>query len=401
MKMRKSAPSGVLEILRLLVVVFCAGIGYEVAHHIDSGTNVLGPFNGVVVGVIVGSGLGYVFGGVLGRTAVSAVGRTEQSLRQVSAEQLVASSFGGVIGLLIGAGVSWWVFLLIDPFFAFPLFGFVVAVMGLLGYRLGGGRREEMLSLYAHQAGMGPRPKAISSLPRILDTSVAIDARILDVVRAGFMHGTVLVPSPVLGELQGMADSGDDVRRAKGRRGLELLEALRREPGVTVEVLEDDVIAVPEVDAKLVRLCLDRQLPLITLDTNLAKAASLAGVQVLNLHALALALRPPVSAGDDVVVQLQRAGKEPGQAVGYLDDGTMVVAERARDRIGAEVALRVTSVLTTANGRMVFAQPVEPDPPRLRASELAADSRPAISGHPVPTSHPAPAGRPRRGTGPS
>jgi uncharacterized protein YacL len=355
---KKSAPSGVLEVLRLLVVVFCAGIGYQVAHHLDSDKTVLGPFNGVVVGVIIGSGLGYVIGGVLSRTAVSAVGRTEQSLRQVSAEQLVASSFGGVIGLLVGAGCAWWVFLVIDPFFAFPLFGFVVAVMGLLGYRLGSGRREEMLRLFAHQAGMGPRPQAISNLPRIVDTSVAIDARILDVVRAGFLHGTMLVPSPVLGELQGMADSGDDVRRAKGRRGLELLEALRRESAVNVEVLDDEVLGVPEVDAKLVRLCLDRGLPLLTLDTNLARAASLAGVKVLNLHALALALRPPVSAGDDVVVHLLRAGKEPGQAVGYLDDGTMVVAERARDRIGAEVAVRVTSVLTTANGRMVFAQPV-------------------------------------------
>jgi uncharacterized protein YacL len=358
MMAKKSAPSGVLEILRLLVVVFCAGIGYEVAHHLDSDKTVLGPFNGVVVGVIVGSGLGYVIGGVLGRSAVSAVGRTEQSLRQVSAEQLVASSFGGVIGLLVGAGVAWWVFLVIDPFFAFPLFGFVVAVMGLLGYRLGAGRREEMLRLFAHQAGMGPRPQAISTLPRIVDTSVAIDARVLDVVRAGFLHGTMLVPSPVLGELQAMADSGDDIRRAKGRRGLELLEALRREAAVNVEVLDDEVLGVAEVDAKLVRLCLDRGLPLLTLDTNLARAASLAGVQVLNLHALALALRPPVSAGDDVVVHLLRNGKEPGQAIGYLDDGTMVVAERARDRIGAEVAVRVTSVLTTANGRMVFAQPI-------------------------------------------
>jgi uncharacterized protein YacL len=378
MMAKKSAPSGVLEILRLLVVVFCAGIGYEVAHHLDSDKTVLGPFNGVVVGVIIGSGLGYVIGGVLGRTAVSAVGRTEQSLRQVSAEQLVASSFGGVIGLLVGAGVAWWVFLVIDPFFAFPLFGFVVAVMGLLGYRLGAGRREEMLRLFAHQAGMGPRPQAVSNLPRIVDTSVAIDARILDVVRAGFLHGTMLVPSPVLGELQAMADSGDDTRRAKGRRGLELLEALRRESAVNVEVLDDEVLGVPEVDAKLVRLCLDRGLPLLTLDTNLARAASLAGVKVLNLHALALALRPPVSAGDDVVVHLLRNGKEPGQAIGYLDDGTMVVAERARDRIGAEVAVRVTSVLTTANGRMVFAQPVTPSGAAHDDSTSAARAAAAI-----------------------
>ena len=266
-------------------------------------------------------------------------------------------AFGGVVGV----GISWWVFLVVAPALAFPLFGFVVVVMAVLGYRMGAIRREDMLRLFGSHAGMAPRPLAVSSLPRILDTSVAIDGRVLDVARAGFLHGTLLVPSPVLGELQGLADAGDDSRRAKGRRGLATLEALKREPGLTLEVLEDDVPAVAEVDAKLVRLCLDRQVPLLTLDTNLAKVAALAGVHVMNLHGLALALRPPVSAGDDVVVHLLRAGKEPGQAVGYLDDGTMVVAERSRDRIGDEVEIRVTSVLTTANGRMVFGQPVAAD----------------------------------------
>jgi uncharacterized protein YacL len=358
MAAKKRAPSGVVDVLRLLVILFFAGLGYQVSGHIDSGRSVLGPFNGVMVGVIIGSGLGYVLGGVLGRTTVTVVSRTEHTLRQASAEELVAGSFGGVIGVLVGAGVTWWIFLLLQPFLAFPLFGFVVLVMGYLGYRLGGSRREEMLGMFASRAGMGPRPSAISNLPRILDTSVAIDGRILDVVRAGFLHGLVLVPSPVLAELQGLADAGDDTRRSKGRRGLGILEALKREPGVTVEVLEDEVPGVAEVDAKLVRLCLDRKLPLLTLDTNLANAAALAGVHVMNLHALTLAMRPAVSAGDDVFVHLMRAGKEAGQAVGYLDDGTMVVAERSRDRIGDEILVHVTSVLTTANGRMVFGQPV-------------------------------------------
>ena len=122
-------------------------------------------------------------------------------------------------------------------------------------------------------------------------------------------------------------------------------------------MLEDDVPAVPEVDAKLVRLCLDRGAALLTLDTNLARVAALAGVRVMNLHALAQALRPPVTAGDEVPVLLTKPGKEPGQGVGYLDDGTMVVVERARDSVGREVTVLVTSVLTTANGRMVFGRP--------------------------------------------
>ena len=138
----------------------------------------------------------------------------------------------------------------------------------------------------------------------------------------------MLVPQPVLDELQGLADAGDDLRRAKGRRGLEMLEALKREPGVDLEVLDDMAPGVPEVDGKLIRPPWTGW-ALLTLDTNLARVASLAGVRVINLHALALAMRPPVVAGDEVSVLLIKAGKEPGQAVGYLDDGTMVVVERA------------------------------------------------------------------------
>jgi uncharacterized protein YacL len=247
--------------------------------------------------------------------------------------------------------------LLDKPLLTFPIFAFVLVALGLLGYRLGSARREAVLGMFGDRVGQAERPVPAVALPRVMDTSVAIDGRIIDVVRAGFMHGRMMVPAPVLGELQGLADAGDPVRRAKGRRGLEVLDTLRREPGVDVEVLDDEVPAVPEVDAKLVRICLDRGAALLTLDTNLARVAALAGVRVMNLHALALALRPPVSAGDEVAVLLIKAGKEPGQAVGYLDDGTMVVAERSRDDIGQESLVRVTSVLTTANGRMVFAKP--------------------------------------------
>lgn len=352
---------GVVELLRLLAVVFFAGLGYELARIIDDSTdNVLGPFNAIAVGVILGSGLGYVLGGVLGRTTVNTVDRVELSLRETTAESLIAGAIGLVLGVLLAAGVSLPILLLIrEPFIAFPLVGFVLIVLGLSGYNIGKAKRDGVLALFGDRAGMAPRTPALAALPRIVDSSIAIDGRVLDVVRAGFLHGTMLICAPVLAELQGLADAGDDVRRARGRKGLATLEALRREPHVEVEVIDDEVPAVHEVDAKLVRLCIDRQVALLTLDTNLAKAASLAGVQVLNLHALAQALRPPVTAGDDVTVLLLKAGKEPGQAVGYLDDGTMVVSERSRERLGSEVKLRVTSVLTTANGRLVFAHPTD------------------------------------------
>jgi uncharacterized protein YacL len=358
-------PSVVVELLRLFVVVFFAGVGYYVAGLVadDDGEPVLGAISVVGLGLILGSALGYVLGGVLGRGTVVAVRHAEAGLRGTSAEQIVAGVVGAVIGVLVAIGVTWPIFLINVPILTIPAFGFVVVTLGLLGYRLGTAKRESVLGMFGARVGMAERPVPASAVPRILDTSVAVDGRILDVVRSGFLHGTMLVPTPVLGELQGLADAGDDHRRGRGRRGLEVLESLRREPGVDVEVLEEEVPSVPEVDAKLVRLALDRDAPLVTLDSNLARVASLAGVRVMNLHALALALRPPVSAGDDVKVLLIKPGKEPGQAVGYLDDGTMVVAERAREAVGRELTVSVTSVLTTANGRMVFARPsAEPAP---------------------------------------
>jgi uncharacterized protein YacL len=356
---RPHGSGGVVELYRLLIVVFFAGLGYEVARRYGSPERLLGPFNGVSIGVIIGSGLGYVLGGVLGRSTLSAVDRTTEALRDTSAEELVAGGVGLTCGVLLAGGIAWPLFFLPQPYLAFPLFLFVVAALGALGFRLGTAKRRDVLAMFGGHAGMARPVPTFSSLPRVLDTSVAVDGRILDVVRAGFLDGQMLVPTPVLAELQGLADAADPTRRSRGRRGLDVLAALRREPAVELEVLDDDVPAVPEVDAKLVRICLDRPAALVTLDTNLAKVAALAGVRVLNLHALALALRPPVVAGDDVPVALLKAGRDPGQAVGYLDDGTMVVAEGARDRIGAEVLVRVTSVLTTANGRMVFGRPVD------------------------------------------
>ncbi|HVF19483.1 MAG TPA: hypothetical protein VNA14_04485 [Mycobacteriales bacterium] len=369
---RRKSPSAVVELLRLLAVVFFAGIGFELGNSLsDSDLAILGPLNGVAIGVIVGSGVGYVMGGVLGRTTVTTVDRTALSLREVSVESLVSGIIGLLVGVIGAAAVGLPLFLIPDTFISVPLYTLLIVVIGMLGFRVGQYKRGEMLGLFGARAGMAPRQLATSLRPRLVDSSVAIDGRILDVVRAGFLHGTMVVCAPVLAELQGLADAADDTRRSRGRRGLEALESLRREPGVEIEVWDDDVPSVAEVDAKLVRLCIDKEAALLTLDTNLAKAAALAGVRVLNMHALTLALRPVVQAGDDVSVLLIKPGKETGQAVGYLDDGTMVVAENSRSKVGSETTVRVTSVLTTANGRMVFASPLTnpgtlaPTPERL------------------------------------
>jgi uncharacterized protein YacL len=374
------APAAVIEALRVMTVVFFAGAGYSIGSEVGPDDAFLGALNGTGVGVVLGTAIGYVLGGVLARGTARTAETARVRLRTVSADTLVAGAVGLAVGVLLGAGVAWPVFFLPHAYLSFPLFGFVVVVLGYFGFVLGASKRDGVLALFGERAGLAPRVVAAAALPRVVDTSIAIDGRIVDVIRAGFLHGQLLVPTPVLAELQGLADAGDDVRRAKGRRGLEVLEQLQREPFVDVETLELDVPGVHEVDAKLVRICLDRGAALLTLDTNLAKAAALAGVRVLNLHALALSLRPPVVAGEDVTVSLLKSGKEPGQAVGYLDDGSMVVVERARERVGSEASVRVTSVVTTANGRLVFGRLSDDDAPApatLRSRRPSPASMPA------------------------
>jgi uncharacterized protein YacL len=358
---RSRPPEGLIEVLRLFTVIFFAGLGYETSRFFtDRGhSDVLGPFNGLAVAIIVGSGLGYVVGGIFGRTIATTADRTEAALREVSADTLLAGALGLVCGVLTGAGIAWPLFFVPDPLIAMPLFGVVVAVLGYLGFRVGAAKRDGVLAMFGNRTGVAPRLGAPVILPQVVDSSVAIDGRIVDVVRAGFLGGRLIVTQAVLDELQGLADSGDNMRRARGRRGLEVLQTLQREPAVDITPVDDSHPEIPEVDAKLVRLCLDEGYCLLTLDTNLAKAASIAGARVLNLHALSLALRPPVVAGEDVTVQLIKAGREPGQGVGYLDDGTMVVVEQGRRLVGQDISVRVTSVVTTANGRLVFAHPTD------------------------------------------
>jgi uncharacterized protein YacL len=353
---KRRTPNTLVEVLRLLTVVFFIGLGVEVgqvsSHHLHNIS--LGPFRGAGLGVIVGSGIGYVLGGILGRTAASTADRTEAVLREVTADTLLAGSFGALVGALIAMVTSWPLFFIPGLALATSLFGIVVVLVAYVGFRVGASKRDEVLAVIGFRTGVMPRRPSASALIKLLDTSVAIDGRIVDVVRAGFVHGRVVVIQPVLDELDRLAKLSDPTRRARGRRGLEVLETLRREPFVDLDVMPDPQPDTEEVDLKLVRTCLDLDYALLTLDTNLAKSAAVSGVSVLNLHALSIALRPPVVVGEDVTVQVTKPGREDGQGVGYLDDGTMVVVERGRSLVGKDVTVRVSSVVLTANGRLVF-----------------------------------------------
>jgi uncharacterized protein YacL len=196
----------------------------------------------------------------------------------------------------------------------------------------------------------------------VLDTSVIVDGRIADVAEAGFVGGTLIVPRMVVRELQMLADGSDPIRRNRGRRGFDVLERLRRSTAVRVVMDEGDVAAGGEVDAALVALARLRGARLLTNDAALGRVASLAGVATGNLNDLAGALRSSALPGEALLVQVSREGKEPGQGVAYLDDGTMVVVENGKRHLGQALDVVVTSVLPTSAGRMIFARPRADDP---------------------------------------
>lgn len=191
---------------------------------------------------------------------------------------------------------------------------------------------------------------------KILDTSVIIDGRILEICETQFIDGTLLIPRFVLNELQHIADSTELLRRNKGRRGFDILRSLQNSPSIDVEIIEEDVTHLTEVDAKLVHLARKYLAKIITNDLNLNKVAELQGVTVLNINELANAIRPIVVAGEIIQVHLQKVGKEPNQGVGYLDDGTMVIVEDGKSHIGQTLEVVVTQMLRTSTGQMIFAR---------------------------------------------
>jgi uncharacterized protein YacL len=195
-----------------------------------------------------------------------------------------------------------------------------------------------------------------SAKPRILDTSVIIDGRIAEIAATGFVEGTLLIPRFVLAELQHVADSSDGLKRARGRRGLDVLQRIQSERHMPVEIIDDDFSGSREVDRKLIEVAKARGAALVTNDFNLNKVASLEGVTVLNINALAGALRPVALPGETMRVLVAKEGKEHAQGVAYLDDGTMVVVENGRRAISKTIDVTVTSVLQTTAGKMIFAR---------------------------------------------
>jgi uncharacterized protein YacL len=371
---RPTSPTGLLvECVRLVVVVLATVGSYELVSSdlIPARWSAEASESATLLVLVLGAAVGYVAGGALGRFTIGRIDAAERRLTDVSSGELIAATIGGVIGLLVGAAVTWPALLVGEPRFTLPPAVFVLLVTTALGIRIGIGRGGDLLRAVGATGRLQVTSPSSGPSSRLLDTSALIDGRIVDVVRGGFCTGALVIPRFVLYELQGLADAGDDERRRRGQRGLDVLGALQRSASVSLEVAERDYPDIEAVDAKLVAMALERRAPLITVDGNLARVAEVQGVRVLNLHQLAEDLRPPVLPGDELSVRVVKPGKEAAQGVGYLADGTMVVVEGARDRVGAEVTAEVTSILSNANGRMVFAT-LHAEPTTLRRARPAS-----------------------------
>ncbi|CAM3089347.1 PIN/TRAM domain-containing protein [Paenibacillus sediminis] len=231
-------------------------------------------------------------------------------------------------------------------------------VFGYVGLRVGLEKKEELASLWTTgKWGHAISPERKLEEHKILDTSVIIDGRIADICKTGFIEGTIVIPEFVLEELQHIADSSDLLKRNRGRRGLDILNKIQKELDVKVLIYEGDFEEISEVDSKLVKLAKVLQGKVVTNDYNLNKVCELQGVSVLNINDLANAVKPVVLPGEEIMVQVIKDGKEHGQGVAYLDDGTMIVVEGGREFIGTTMEVLVTSVLQTSAGRMIFAKP--------------------------------------------
>lgn len=364
--MRSTTSSvALVETVRLAVVVLATAAAFRVSASVSGGEQEL-------LIVLLGAAVGYVVGGVCGRFTLGRIDAAERSLRAVPAQNLISGAMGGIVALIMATALTWPVLFFGAKIYTIPIALLTMFMFTFTGIRIGVSRGGDLLRSLGATGRLPVSTPSGGRRTKVVDTSALIDGRLVDVCRSGFIEGTLVVPQFVLYELQGLADAGDDERRMRGRRGLDVLAALQRSSGVALEVTERDYPAIEAVDAKLVAMAKDRGAGLITVDGNLGRVAEVQGVTVLNLHALADILRPPVVPGDRIDVRVLKPGKEKEQGVGYLADGTMVVIENARRRQGDKISAEVTSILNNPQGRMVFATAIAPEGPARLPTRASA-----------------------------
>lgn len=309
--------------------------------------------SGLAVGIIV-----YFISPKIIKAFVDLLKRIEAFLSQRPLVDVLFGVFGLIVGLLVAFLLSTLTTRIPSEWLAVTITAVLYIMLGYLGWSVAiKGRHQVNLPGWLKRGqGKDGNIKSEGARPKILDTSVIIDGRIYDVCLTGVVEGTLVIPSFVLQELRHIADSADSLKRNRGRRGLDILNSMQKEPDISIRVEEQDYEDIAEVDAKLLRLAYDMGGVVVTNDYNLNKVAGVQNVPVLNINDLANAIKPVVLPGEEMKVSVVKEGKESGQGVAYLDDGTMIVVDGGRRCVGELIEVIVTSVLQTSAGRMIFAR---------------------------------------------
>lgn len=359
------------KILRAIFVLLFTVLGIVLSRQGETVLALLLP-NSVLTETILGitfmSLAAMLFGGIFGAIIGSFISpylikslfmftsTVEKSLSAMSTQDLIAGTLGLFLGLIIAnlVGLAFGSVPYIGPYVSVAL----SIILGYLGMHLVVSKKSELAGwLHLHAEGSFDRKKNKDHhTGKLLDTNVIIDGRVADIYRSGFLEGPIIVPVFVLEELQKIADSSDILKRNRGRRGLDILNHMRKNSKDDVIIVTNDFEDISEVDSKLVKLAREKNYKIVTNDYNLNKVAELQGVAVLNINDLAIAVKPAVIPGEQIFVQLVKSGKEEGQGVAYLEDGTMIVVENGSQCIGKEVPVIITSVLQTSAGKMIFAK---------------------------------------------
>jgi uncharacterized protein YacL len=327
-------------IIRILFVIISSIVGYLCSSHLP-----INKWHGLAIGFLFGIILVIV----------------ERFLKQISLRDMLLSLLGLSAGLVAANLLVFLASIIMEEGGHNGMLSMVAGSSGLaLGYfgmAIAYKRRDEF-KMMPH-TGVTYAMRTRSNSIKILDTNVIIDGRILDICETGFIEGTLIIPRFVLNELQYIADSSDVLRRNRGRRGLDILHGMQKSPNIDVRINEDDFPEVKEVDAKLIELAKTMEAKVVTNDFNLNQVAELQAVTVLNINELANAVKPVILPGETMNVRVVKEGKEYGQGVAYLDDGTMVVVDNGRSLMGQTLDVVVTSILQTAAGRMIFTKKKE------------------------------------------
>lgn len=310
-------------------------------------------YNGLLFGIV-----GTLFGLIMTPwITVRPVRALRRSINEWSVERLLMSIIGVIFGLFIGLLAAYPLSLL-DPPFGTIVPTIITVICGYLGLTIFGVRSKEIVDTIATRFGKSPiRSTGLSSRKLLLDTSVLIDGRITDISDTGFIGGAMIVPRFVLSELHRVADASDPLRRNRGRRGLDMLNRLQKSELVSLRIIDDDFEDIPQVDDKLVALALQMTAYVVTNDFNLNQVAEAQGVPVLNINALANAVRSMYIPGETFAIRVIQEGTDEGQGVGYLDDGTMVVIKNGKDYMDRTINVQVTKLINRDTGRMIFAIP--------------------------------------------